>query len=76
MDDGRFLTNEEEVWDRNAWDHVPPPSDHEEAIRASLERQKRCPVAEGEKGRYNERPARHWCAPPPFFFFVMCAEWV
>ncbi|KAJ6458148.1 methyltransferase [Mycena vitilis] len=56
----RFLTNEEEVWSQNAWDHVPPPDDQDEIIAASLEKQRNAPVPEDDKQKYNERPARHW----------------
>lgn len=57
----RFLTDEAEVWSQNAWDHVPPPDDQDEIIAASLAKQRIAPVAESEKPKYNEKPARHWC---------------
>ncbi|KIL69148.1 hypothetical protein M378DRAFT_21376 [Amanita muscaria Koide BX008] len=56
----RFLTDEEDVWSHNAWDHVPPPDDQDEKIAASLARQKASPVPELEKQKYNEKPAKHW----------------
>ncbi|KAH9951088.1 methyltransferase [Amylocystis lapponica] len=56
----RFLTNDEDVWSQNAWDHVPPPEDQEEIISAALARQKMAPVPEVEKAKYNEKPAKHW----------------
>ncbi|KAF8628720.1 hypothetical protein AX17_005942 [Amanita inopinata Kibby_2008] len=56
----RFLTNEDEVWTHNAWDHVPPPKDQEEVIAASITRQKATPVPEEEKVKYNEKPAKYW----------------
>ncbi|KAK7031607.1 methyltransferase-like protein [Favolaschia claudopus] len=56
----RFLTNESAIWSQNAWDHVPPPDDQDEIIAASLLKQRSAPVAEEDKHKYNERPARHW----------------
>jgi tRNAThr (cytosine32-N3)-methyltransferase len=55
------LTNEDDVWTHNAWDHVPPPDDQEEKISASIARQKAAPVPDGEKQKYNEKPAKFWC---------------
>lgn len=56
----RFLTDEEDVWSQNAWDHVPPPDDQVEIIANSLSRQRLTPVPAEEKVRYNEKPAKHW----------------
>jgi hypothetical protein len=56
----RFLTEEQDVWAHNAWDHVPPPTDQGELIAASLARQRAAPVAEPEKAVVNEKPAKHW----------------
>ncbi|KAJ6607006.1 S-adenosyl-L-methionine-dependent methyltransferase [Mycena sp. CBHHK59/15] len=56
----RFLTDEAEVWTRNAWDHVPPPTDQDEIIAASLLKQRSAPVPDEEKRKYNEKPARNW----------------
>ncbi|KAF9819346.1 hypothetical protein IEO21_02234 [Rhodonia placenta] len=56
----RFLTDEANVWSQNAWDHVPPPEDQEEAIASALARQKLAPVPETERSKYNEKPAKHW----------------
>ncbi|KAJ7132339.1 actin filament binding protein [Mycena epipterygia] len=56
----RFLTDESEMWTKNAWDHVPPPGHQGEIIAAALLKQRSAPVPEDEKQKYNERPARHW----------------
>lgn len=56
----RFLTDETEVWSQNAWDHVPPPDDQEEAIAASLLKQRQAPVPNDDKLKYNVNPSRHW----------------
>jgi tRNAThr (cytosine32-N3)-methyltransferase len=56
----RFLTEKDDVWSQNAWDHVAPPSDQEEKIAASLEKQRSNPVPPHEKQIYNDKPAKHW----------------
>ena len=56
----RFLTDDADVWSQNAWDHVPPPDDQDEVISAALTKQKSAPVPDGDKAKYNEKPARHW----------------
>ncbi|KAF5316640.1 hypothetical protein D9619_006243 [Psilocybe cf. subviscida] len=56
----RFLTDEQDVWSQNAWDHVPPPDDQDEAIAKSLSKQRSAPVPDEEKVRLNEKPAKHW----------------
>uniref|UniRef100_A0A0W0FD23 tRNA N(3)-methylcytidine methyltransferase n=1 Tax=Moniliophthora roreri TaxID=221103 RepID=A0A0W0FD23_MONRR len=56
----RFLTDESQVWTHNAWDHVPPPTDQEEIIAASLAKQRLSPVPVQDRIKYNDKPARHW----------------
>jgi hypothetical protein len=56
----RFLTENADVWSQNAWDHVPPPADQDAIIAASLARQRAAPVPEGDKHKYNTKPAKHW----------------
>jgi hypothetical protein len=57
----RFLTEEDDVWSKNAWDHVPPPADQLEKITKSLSKQRLKPVPQDEKENYNSKPAKHWC---------------
>lgn len=57
----RYLKDENEVWNFNAWDHVPPPDDQGEVIAKALEKQRLNPVPMEEKPKYNDRPSRHWC---------------
>lgn len=59
----RFLTENDDVWSQNAWDHVPPPADQDATIAASLARQRAAPVPEEDKPKYNTRPAKHWSVP-------------
>ncbi|TEB36521.1 methyltransferase [Coprinellus micaceus] len=56
----RFLKDENEVWNFNAWDHVPPPDDQGEVVAKALEAQRTNPVPEEEKPKYHDRPSRHW----------------
>ena len=56
----RFLTNDADVWTQNAWDHVKPPPSHTAQIIEPLDRQKKNPVPEDEKGKVNDKPAKHW----------------
>lgn len=60
LDQARYLTEDADVWSQNAWDHVPAPEDQHERIAASLARQHASPILESDKGKYNEKPARHW----------------
>ena len=59
----RFLTENDDVWSQNAWDHVPPPADQDATIAASLARQRATPVPDDDKPKYNTRPAKHWSVP-------------
>ncbi|KAF8806849.1 methyltransferase [Phlegmacium glaucopus] len=56
----RFLTEDDDVWSQNAWDHVPPPDDQLEKITESLSKQRLKPVPQEEKEKYNAKPAKHW----------------
>ncbi|KAF8141437.1 S-adenosyl-L-methionine-dependent methyltransferase [Boletus edulis] len=56
----RFLTEDADVWTQNAWDHVPPPDDQAEHIASSLQRQRLAPVPDGDKVKYNSKPAKYW----------------
>ncbi|KAJ6474104.1 S-adenosyl-L-methionine-dependent methyltransferase [Mycena vulgaris] len=56
----RFLTDEAQVWSKNAWDHVPPPDHQGDIIAASLLKQRSAPVPEDERAKYNQQPARQW----------------
>jgi hypothetical protein len=66
----RFLTDDDDVWSQNAWDHVPPPADQDATIAASLARQRAAPVPDGDKPKYNARPAKHWFVPNFHFLHI------
>ena len=65
----RFLTEDDDVWSQNAWDHVPPPDDQLEKITESLSKQRLKPVPQDEKEKYNSKPAKHWYI---YFTFFYC----
>lgn len=56
----RYLTDEAMVFEQNAWDHVPPPDDQDDRIQVALSRQRKAPVPEDKKDKYNSRPALYW----------------
>ncbi|EUC59063.1 actin filament-binding protein [Rhizoctonia solani AG-3 Rhs1AP] len=56
----RFLTEDQNVWSKNAWDHVPPPSDQAERVEKALGRQRNSPVPKEAHPKYNENPASYW----------------
>ncbi|CAE6470829.1 unnamed protein product [Rhizoctonia solani] len=56
----RFLTEDQDVWSKNAWDHVPPPSDQAERIEKAIGRQRNSPVPKEESLKYNVNPASYW----------------
>ncbi|KAF8316673.1 methyltransferase [Clavulina sp. PMI_390] len=54
----RFLTENHDVWSHSAWDSVPPPTDQDEIIEKSLNRQRAAPVQDTQK--YNATPFKYW----------------
>ncbi|KAL5633338.1 hypothetical protein ACGC1H_003738 [Rhizoctonia solani] len=56
----RFLTEDQNVWSKNAWDHVPPPSDQAERVEKALGRQRNSPVPKEAHSKYNGNPASYW----------------
>ncbi|KDN47127.1 hypothetical protein RSAG8_03904, partial [Rhizoctonia solani AG-8 WAC10335] len=56
----RFLTEDQDVWSKNAWDHVPPPSDQAERVEKALGRQQNSPVPKEAHSKYNDNPASYW----------------
>ncbi|GAO50661.1 hypothetical protein G7K_4783-t1 [Saitoella complicata NRRL Y-17804] len=58
----RLLTDEEKVFEHNAWDHVEWGPEQEATALESIERQLQDPVPEQDKERYNGDPASFWDA--------------
>lgn len=56
----RFLTEEDDVFAYNAWDHVQPDSSHFEFCEAQYATQKASPVSEFDRHRFNTNPEKWW----------------
>ncbi|KZV88186.1 methyltransferase [Exidia glandulosa HHB12029] len=58
----RYLVNEDDVFTKNAWDHVPAPEGYDDFVNAALDRQKQNPVSDFEKTKVcgPGMAARHW----------------
>lgn len=56
----RYLTNEESVWDYNAWDHVEWGEEQRLEAEEKLCKQKEVPVKEFDKKLYMSNPAKYW----------------
>ncbi|KAL2315442.1 Methyltransferase-like protein [Schizosaccharomyces pombe] len=55
---GRLLTEEEDVFEQNAWDHVEWDDEHLALAKKCIEEQKLYPVT--EKDAYMTHPERYW----------------
>jgi tRNAThr (cytosine32-N3)-methyltransferase len=56
----RFLTEEDDVFEYNAWDHVTPDSAHVEYCEERYAAQRASPVSDFDKKRFNTNPERWW----------------
>lgn len=56
----RFLQNEDDVFEFNAWDHVAPDADHEAFCESQYAKQKASPVSDYDKTRFNSQPEKWW----------------
>jgi len=56
----RFLTEKDDVFEYNAWDHVEPDSDHEAFCESQYARQRAAPVTDFDKSRFNDKPEKWW----------------
>ncbi|CAK7270585.1 hypothetical protein SEPCBS119000_004166 [Sporothrix epigloea] len=56
----RFLTQEDNVFEYNAWDHVETDDAFKEYAEKQYELQRSAPVSEFDKSRFNSDPARWW----------------
>ena len=62
------MTDDQEVWNHNAWDRVPPPDDQDEIVAAAIAVQRSLPVSEEEKAKVNAKPSRNWYISWPGIF--------
>lgn len=56
----RFLTDNSDVWDHNAWDNVEWGEEQLKQIEERINEQRKSPVPEFDKKLYNSNPARYW----------------
>ncbi|RFU34618.1 hypothetical protein B7463_g1679, partial [Scytalidium lignicola] len=56
----RFLKQEDDVFEFNAWDHVETDDDYKEYAELQYAKQREAPVSEFDKKRFNSDPAKWW----------------
>ncbi|KAK1921735.1 S-adenosylmethionine-dependent methyltransferase [Papiliotrema laurentii] len=56
----RRITEDADVWQHNAWDHVVLPDDYLEKAKEIYDFQKSHPVPEAVREQYNADPASYW----------------
>ncbi|CAK7269268.1 hypothetical protein SEPCBS57363_003516 [Sporothrix epigloea] len=56
----RFLTQEDDVFEYNAWDHVETDDAFKEYAEKQYELQRNAPVSDFDKSRFNSDPAKWW----------------
>ncbi|KAI5453698.1 hypothetical protein NCC49_005517 [Naganishia albida] len=56
----RFLTEQDDVFSHNAWDHVVPPPEWEDDAKKTLDMQRAAQVSKEMKWTYNANPAMYW----------------
>ncbi|ROT43128.1 methyltransferase [Sodiomyces alkalinus F11] len=56
----RYLTEEDDVFQHNAWDHVETDDAFKRFAEEQYEMQRQSPVSEFDKNRLNTNPARMW----------------
>ncbi|SPO00694.1 probable ABP140 - actin filament-binding protein [Cephalotrichum gorgonifer] len=56
----RFLGENDDVFEFNAWDHVETDDTYKEYAEAQIEKQRQAPASEFDKTRFNTHPAKWW----------------
>lgn len=56
----RYLTNDEDVFDHNAWDHVEWGEEQVKMAEEYIAKQHEHPVKDFDKKLYNSNPAKYW----------------
>lgn len=56
----RFLTNDHDPFEYNAWDHVEPDAEYEAYALEQYAKQRDSPVSEFDKHRFNDKPEKWW----------------
>ncbi|CAI5758941.1 unnamed protein product [Candida verbasci] len=56
----RYLTDEDQVWNHNAWDHVEWGEEQINQAKELISKQYDHPVKEFDKNLYNSKPEKYW----------------
>ena len=56
----RYLSEEDDVYAYNAWDHVVPDADHYDYCKAQYAAQRASPVSDFDRARFNDKPEKWW----------------
>jgi tRNAThr (cytosine32-N3)-methyltransferase len=56
----RYLSEQDDVFKYNAWDHVVPDAAHYEFCEAQYAAQREAPVSEFDRARFNDNPEKWW----------------
>lgn len=56
----RYLTESDDVFEYNAWDHVIPDDSHYEYCESQYAAQRAAPVSEFDRDRFNNNPEKWW----------------
>lgn len=56
----RLLTDPNDIWSHNAWDHVTPPASHYEQVAATLAKQAETKLSLEEAEEFHSKPAGYW----------------
>ena len=56
----RYLQENDDVYEFNAWDHVVPDSSYYEYAEAQYTLQRASPVSEFDRNRFNKQPEKWW----------------
>ena len=56
----RYLSDSDDVFEYNAWDHVPPSTEHLSYCESQYQLQRSYPVSEFDRARFNANPQKWW----------------
>ncbi len=56
----RYLSEKDDVFEYNAWDHVVPDDAHYEYCDAQYAAQRAAPVSDFDRARFNDNPEKWW----------------
>ncbi|EXJ96190.1 hypothetical protein A1O1_01316 [Capronia coronata CBS 617.96] len=56
----RYLSESDDVFEYNAWDHVVPDESHWEYCESQYAAQRAAPVSEFDQSRFNQHPEKWW----------------